>query len=301
VGRIATAALAWLVGVTTVMAQDLEPRAYSASPVGTTFLVGSYTRSAGAILLDPTLPIADVSATVEAAILGLGRSFGLFGDTASVAVAVPYAWASLTGRVGGDSAATSRAGLADMRVRLAVNLVGNPAMGAQEFARRRRRTIVGASLVVQAPSGQYDENRLINLGNHRWSFKPEAGISLPIRRLDADLYAAGWFFTANDRFFPGDVERTQDPMFAVQAHVSYTLRPRLWVAVDSTWYRGGAATVGGGAPSLALDNSRAGLTVSLPLGNRYSLKAAYASGVAVRTGTNFDTVSIAWQALWVSR
>ena len=37
--------------------------------------------------------------------------------------------------------------------------------------------IVGASLQVSAPFGQYDNDRLVNIGTNRWSFKPESGIS----------------------------------------------------------------------------------------------------------------------------
>jgi hypothetical protein len=32
--------------------------------------------------------------------------------------------------------------------------------------------------------------------------------------------------------------RRQDPLPSVQAHFSYTIRPRMWLAFDSTWYGG---------------------------------------------------------------
>jgi hypothetical protein len=41
--------------VSTATAQELEPRAYSPSPVGTTFLLGGFGRSEGGILFDPSL------------------------------------------------------------------------------------------------------------------------------------------------------------------------------------------------------------------------------------------------------
>ena len=285
---------------TAAAAQDMEPRAYSASPVGANFLVGSFTRSTGSVVFDPTLPFSDVRATVEGAVLAVGHSFDLFGDLATVAVALPYAWADVTGKIEEQAASTSRSGLADARIRVAVNLIGNPAMSPAEFVRAARRTIVGASLVVQPPTGQYYDTKLINLGNNRWALKPEVGVSVPIRRLDADAYVGAWFFTANSDFYPGGIERTQDAVIAVQGHVSYTFKPRLWIAADSTWYSGGAARVAGSAPVEGVNNSRAGLTLSLPVGRRYSVKVAYTSGVVVRTGTNFDTVAVAWQALWLS-
>jgi hypothetical protein len=298
--RVGSVAGLVLVAAITGRAQEMEPKAYSASPVGANFFVAGVTRSTGDVLFDPTLPLADVEATVHGYVVAVGHTFGLFGDLALVTAALPYATADFTGTLNQQAAATSRSGLADAQLKLSVNLIGNPAMRAREFARAGRRPIVGASLAVRAPTGQYYDTKLINIGNHRWAFKPEVGVSIPVRRFDFDAYAGAWLFTANDDFYPGGVERTQDPVVSLQAHVSYTLRPRLWVGLDSTWYSGGASRVGNGNPTTGMNNSRAGITVSLPVGARYSVKAAYASGVAVRTGTDFTTLAVAFQALWLS-
>ena len=71
----------------------------------------------------------------------------------------------------------------------------------------------------------------------------------------------------------------------------------MWAAVDATWYQGGAASVGIDEPSAAMNNSRLGATLSFPMGRQQSFKVAYSSGVAVRTGTNFKTLSLGWQWL----
>jgi hypothetical protein len=161
-----------------------------------------------------------------------------------------------------------------------------------------RRTIVGTSVTVLAPTGQYDRTRLINLGNHRWAFKPEVGVAVPKGPWDIDAYLGVWLFTANDDFYPGGLERTQDPVVALQGHVSYTFKPRLWLAFDGTWYSGGSAQVEGGEPVGAVSNSRVGVTLSLPVGSRQSFKVSYSGGVVVRTGTDFRTLAVGYQFLW---
>jgi hypothetical protein len=281
-------------------AQDMEPKAYSASPVGANFLVASYSFSTGDVIFDASLPVTDVQADVHGLALGVGHTFNLFGKLGLATVGVPAAWADVTGKVFEQAAEVHRSGFADLRLKLSTNLVGNPAQSPREFATAPRHTIVGASLSVTAPSGQYFDSKLINLGTNRWSFKPEVGVAIPKGHWDIDAYVGAWFFATNSDFFPGGQTRTQDPMLAIQGHASYTVRPRFWIAADGTWYRGGSTQVNGGDPTVPVSNSRLGVTASFPLSNRNSLKVAWGRGAVVRTGTDFSTFAVAWQALWLS-
>jgi hypothetical protein len=58
---------------------------------------------------------------------------------------------------------------------------------------------------------------LINIGTHRWAFKPEMGISFPKGSWYMDAYVGAWFFTANPDFYPGNATRTQDPVLRSRA------------------------------------------------------------------------------------
>jgi hypothetical protein len=278
-------------------AQDLEPRAYSASPIGTNFVGFGFGRSSGDITFDPAVPLTDVTGTFYTPALGLGRTFALFGRQALATAALPYAWGDVSGNVGEQRASVHRSGLGDVRARLSVNLRGNPAQTVAEFARRKHRDfIIATSLSVVAPSGQYDNTKLVNLGANRWAFKPEIGVSWPVKKVD--LYAAGWFYTAKASFYPGVADRTQAPLAALQAHVSYTVRRGLWFAIDSTWYSGGSTRSNGGPPTERQNNSRLGGTVSLPLTRQQSVKIAYSSGVSGTIGAKFTTISAGWQYVW---
>lgn len=279
-------------------AQELEPKAYSASPVGATFLIAGISRSTGSVVADPTLPVTDVEARINGAVLGVGTTFGLFGKLALISAAMPYAWGDVSGTVGNDAQRVTRSGLADARMRLSVNLRGNDAMPVAQFVKAPRQTIVGASLTANTPTGEYDGTKLINLGNNRWGFKPEVGVAVPLGPWDLDAYAGVWLFTGNDDFYPGGRKRTQDSVFSLQGHASYTFKPRLWLAVDGTWYSGGASEVEGGAPGEKFSNSRLGATLSIPASRYQSFKITYSSGLVVRTGTDFRAVGVAWQWLF---
>lgn len=301
IAGVAVIAISVLAVVGPAAAQDLEPRAYTANPVGAAFLVAAFSRSWGAVVTDPTLPLEDVQAHVNGAALGFGCTFDAFGKVALVTATLPYAWGEVSGNVMEAARSVARTGLADARIRLSVNLRGNPPMGAREFARAPRRTIVGASLTVSAPTGAYDGSKLINIGSARWAFRPEVGVSVPLQRWDFDAYLGVWLFSDNGDFYPGGLTRTQDGLLAVQGHASYTFRPRLWVGVDGTWYSGGETHVAGGSPGPRINNTRLGVTLSVPAGRQQSIKFAYSGGAIVRAGTDFKTFSAAWQRLWLTR
>jgi hypothetical protein len=299
--RVIAVALWALAAGAPAAAQDLEPKAYSASPVGAAFVVAGLSRSTGSVVFDPTVPLTDVDANINAGLLATGYTFGLFGKLTLVTAALPYSWGDISGKVFEEARSITRSGLADSRYKLSMNLAGNPAMRAREYAKAPRKTIVGASLTVVAPSGQYDDAKLINLGTNRWAIKPEIGVAVPRGHWDVDAYLGVWLLTDNADYFPGGQRRSQDPVVALQGHVSYTFKPRLWLALDATWYRGGSATVGSAPPTTAMNNSRAGLTLSIPAGRQQSFKVAWSNGVAVRTGTDFRTLSVGWQWLWLTK
>jgi len=279
------------------LAQELEPRAYSVSPVGSNALILSYVRLRGGIVFDPSLEITNVDARINSAIAGYFRSIDFFGRSGNITLVAPYGWGTLNGTVAGEAAQVTRSGLSDSRVRFAVNLKGAPAMNLKEFANYRQKTNIGASVVVQMPTGQYDPARLINLGTNRWSFKPEIGLSHAInRRWILDLYGGAWFFTA-DKDFQG-AGRTQKPVGAVQTHISYNIKPRLWAAFDATFYSGGRVTVGGLPAKKLLRNARYGGTVSVPLTRRQSFKFSINTGAFAPIGADFDSISVAYQYIW---
>jgi hypothetical protein len=283
-------------------AQELDPRAYARAPVDSTFLIAGLAVSHGGVLTDPTLPITDIKAAIELPSLGIARSFSLFGMTAQAFGALPFGWGHVSGHVGENTGSVDRAGLADARLRLAVLLRGAPAGSVVDIARSPRRLILGASLTASAPSGQYDQSKLINLGTNRWAFKPEFAVSDPLsEKWILDAYAGIWLFATNDTFYPGSAVRSQAPMGSFQGHLSYSIRPQLWAAFDTTYYVGGQTTIQGVVNDDRQGNVRIGTTLVLPVGRRHSVKLAVARGAIVRIGSDFTTYSVAWQTGWIPK
>jgi hypothetical protein len=279
-------------------AQQLEPRAYSAAPVGLNFVGLANLHSSGDVVTDPSAAIQDVSAEVYTTAPYYARTFGLYGHQASVSLAMPYGWATVKGSVFEMQREVTRSGLLDSQLRLAMNLLGGPALTPREFRQRTPRTTLGASLVVNVPTGQYDPAKLVNLGTNRWAWKPELGLSQPVGKWIFELYAGVWLFQTNDNYFGGHV-REQDPLAAYQTHIVYTFRPQMWAAADFTYYNGGQTTLNGLPQHDRQGSSRGGLTLALPLTSRQSLKLSWARGVSVRVGSSFETIGLGWQLAWL--
>jgi hypothetical protein len=276
--------------------QELEPRAYSISPVGVNFAVLGFSRSSGAISFDPNLPVEDGNATLHATVLAYGRSFGVLGRSANVVVTAPYVWGPLQGRFDGQYVSARRSGLAPPAARVAVNLFGGPAMGLEDFIRWRRKTVIGASFAFVPPLGQYDSKRLVNISSNRWAFKPELGLSRRFDRWFVDVYLGAWLFTANPDL-QGKVRR-QDPIGSSQLHISYNIRPRLWAAFDANFYVGGRTSMDGVRRFDLQRNSRVGGTLAVPLTRRQSLKCSVSSGAKTTIGAAFTSLSVGYQVMW---
>jgi hypothetical protein len=282
--------------VTPAASQELEPRAYRPAPSGVNFAVVGYQFTTGNVLGDPTAPLQDLDVDANIAILGYARTFGLLGRSASVTVTVPYIFLSGTATFQGEPVADSRSGAADTRVRLAVNLVGGPAMSPKEFASFPPGRALGVSLTVQPPTGQYDPTRIINFGSNRWSVKPEIGYSSIKGRWIFETALGVWFFTDNTEFV--GATRSQDPIGSFQAHLTYNFPNRMWLAVSANFYTGGQTAIDGVDTDDRQENSRFGLALSVPLGGPHSLKVAAHTGAYTSAGADFDVGTVVYQYLW---
>jgi hypothetical protein len=278
-------------------AQDIEPRAYSNAPVGVNFLIAGYAQTRGGLSFDGALPASDPDLTTSSALVAYARVLDIAGKSAKFDVIAPISDLSGSVDVDGERLRRNISGLADPRFRLSVNFFGAPALSLKEFAGYKQDLIVGASLQVSAPAGQYDESRLVNLGTNRWWFKPELGVSKALGRLTLEGTASVTLFTDNNDFYQGK-SRSQDPLYALQGHVIYGFPSGIWGALDAIYFAGGRTTVDGMLKNDLQQNWRVGATLAFPVNVRNSIKVYGSSGVSARTGNNYDLLGVAWQYRW---
>ncbi len=222
-------------------AQDLAPRAYIITPVHWNAVTLTYSFSDGGILFDNVVPITNATATLQVPVFSYFHSLNFFGRSANILVSLPYGVGHLQGTFIDNETKLYRSGLLDSIFRFSVSLKGGPAMSAEEFQSWQHKTILGVSLKVVAPTGQYNSTKLINNGSHRWAFKPEFGYSQRWGHWVLDAYGGVWFFTTNPEFWshnafsPGTQTQSQAPIGAFEGHLSYDVKRRLWFSLDGNF------------------------------------------------------------------
>jgi len=278
-------------------AQDLEPRAFSPAPVGLNIIALGYAYSSGNVLFDRAIPITDGDADIHSAIGAYVRTINFFGMSGKVDAIGTYALhGKWTGLVEGVPDSTTRAGFGDVAVRLSVNFIGAPALKLSEFVKRKQGTIVGASLQVRVPVGEYDPTKLINLGSNRWTFKPRVGVSQPFGRWIVEGHATAWFFTANPNALGYQI--SQDPLWAADAHVARLFGKGIWASVDVGYIVGGRVYTNDVPSNETQQSARLGATLAIPLAARHSIKFGYFTGLYTRLGSDFDNLAVAYQYRW---
>lgn len=278
-------------------AQVLEPRSYSNIPVGMNFFIAAYGFNSGGVLFDPSVPIENANIKIHGSAFAYARSVKMGKMLGKFDVIFPYAWLSGTAEYLGQPASREVSGLGDPSVRMSVNFLGAPALSLAEFKNYKQNFILGASMLVFFPLGQYDADRIVNLGTNRFTFKPELGISKTVGPLFVDLAAAVAIYTVNNEFNNG-LTRSQAPIGSVQGHIIYTFKKGMWMAMDGTYYWGGSTTTAGVKGDDLQENTRMGFTFVMPLNIHNSIKFNFSTGVSTRTGTDFNSLTLGWQYRW---
>jgi hypothetical protein len=283
-------------------AQDLQPRRWSHLPVDTSFFGGGHVYSSADIAVDPVLLLDDVTAELQAFPLKYIRTFEVAGKSARVDWLQAYQVGQWEGLVDGVPTRVEREGWSDMSVRLAINLIGAPPIGQAEFAEYRKsqesETIVGLGLEVQLPTGQYFNDKLINLGTNRFTFRPQLGVVHRRGPWTGEATLASWFYTDNDEFFNGNYLE-QAPIHTLQGSIDYSFRSGIWIGAGLAGGVGGKFVLNGIQKKDPRDSLLWGLAIGYPISKQVVGQCTYLSqrtltSIGVDSDSLLTTLSMSW-------
>jgi len=280
-------------------AQELTPRAYWPSPVGTNLLVFGYQNSYGDILTDPSLPVSGVKSDINYLQLAWQGTFNWFSRTGNLQINVPYSWGTTEGYLADQYRERKTSGMADTQVRFAINLLGAPSMDKEGFRKllANPETIVGVSLLLKLPTGEYQPNKYINIGANRWSAKPAIGGIWPIRPgLLFEFELGAWLFGNNNHLL-GQTSK-QKPIYSTEAHLVKLTRTGVWASLDINFYHGGRTSIDSITQDDLQNNSRAGVTLFYPWKRQHGLRGSYSKNIYTESGGDFRILSLSYTYVW---
>jgi hypothetical protein len=253
-------------------------------------------------LLDGSLPIEDLTASVNTVGVAYARSFKLFNKLAKFDAVLPYSFANFDGEVKEKDSSVSRNGFGDPSLRISMILLGVKPMNLAEFMKTEQEKFkLGTSVRVRMPLGQYNPEKLLNLGSNRWAFDFGTAASYTFRKkivLEAHLDL--WVYTKNNEFFNGNTVK-QSPLFAPQIHATYIFKPGVWITGSFGRTTLGETKVNGVPKDDPQNNSRAGLSFAYKLNNKSAIKMLYSNGIITRYGSDFKSVLVTYQYGWFDK
>lgn len=278
--------------------QELEPRSLTNVPVGMNFVLLGYGFAQGNILLDPAVPIEDLDAKLNTVVAAYVRSINIYGLAGKVDVILPWASGDWDGYYAGIDTSRSVNGFGDARIRLSVNFIGSPALKKGDFSVYKPTRISGFSLQMIAPTGQYNPEKLINLGSNRWVFRPQWGFSQYLKNWILEAYISAWFFTKNTDFYGGN-ELKQNPLGTIKLHLIRSFYKKWWIALSAGYGLGGRTYINDDERDSRISTFRFGLTFAVPVGIHHTIRLTGVSGARLEQGSDFNAVGIAYQYRWI--
>lgn len=286
----------------TLSAQELTPRHWSHLPIDTNIAGIGQVYTTGDIYLSPVLNAEDVEMEIHTTAVRYIRTFQALEKSARIEFAQGYQDAEWSGKLNGVDTTANREGITDSVFRLAVNLYGAPPLKGKAFQDYRKsvhksETIVGTGVVVTVPTGNYHNDKLLNIGGNRYVIRPQLGIQHNRGKWTYETTIAAWIYTENDDFW-NDNKLEQDTFYAFQNHLIYTIRPGVWVSGSLGYGEGGESQVNGVDKSDRKRNLAWAFSAGYSFTPRFGIKCSYI-GTETQTDKGFDSSNFVLGASYV--
>ena len=282
--------------------QDIEPRRWTSMPLGTNVVGVGLSHVFGDIDFDPLLQAENTTVTVNSIALQYVRPFKIGNKQARIDVLIPYSFAQWEGLLVGEPKSVKRQGFADPRLRLSLNFIGPKAMTLKEMQEYMKAnpvyTTVGASIALSVPLGQYDGDKLLNIGANCFVIRPQIGFVHNWGSWSYELTSSVFFYTNNNDFYI-DKTKKQKPLFAMQTHLNKQFKHRIWSSLSFGYGQGGNSIVNRQPKDDERGNFIGGLSAGMPISKKHSIKIAYATTITFKeVGANTNGFVFGWSTLF---
>src|SRR5258708_36829576 len=130
-----------------LLAQDLAPRAYVITPLRSNAVVLTWAFYNGGLNFSGAIPVV-ASGTYNVPVFSYYHSLSFFGRSPNITASLPYAVGAFSAAALGKDRSVYRSRVVDLGARFSANLIGGPAIPAEQFLDCKQKTIVGVIVRV---------------------------------------------------------------------------------------------------------------------------------------------------------
>ncbi len=269
-----------------VLAQGDGPRAYQILPDGTNIvaLYGIFTN--GNQSLDPGTIIQGSDIDVNLGVLQYIHTISVGGKQAALFGVLPFGEVKGSIDLPGSTFSGRSSGIGDFQLGSIFGLIGTPALPIKEYSTLQPGFTLGVLGKLFIPTGEYDDNKLFNLGANRWAVQ----IGVPMTYylgtsfidpslLTFELLPSVFLYGDNDDLSNANT-REQDPLFNLEEHITWNLNKMIWFSADALYTYGGETTTDGVKGRDTQSAFFLGGTVNFTLSRSVSLQLSYGKTVS---------------------
>ncbi len=188
------------------------------------------------------------------------------------------------GQTAGTAFSQSSSGYADPSVQLDFNLFGaTPLKGTADLLNYEPSWTVDAAVMLGVPIGEYDADKLVNMGLNRWygrlalPIKYHFGVFSPGYMSSFEITPSVWIFDENDDFLGQDLEN--DPLWQLEAHLTQDFTPTFFGSLDLLYRSGFQSEIDGTEVGDDVDIGDFGFTLNFQSTGNLMIRTSYSSNV----------------------
>jgi hypothetical protein len=207
------------------------------------------------------------------------------------------------GVIPGASFSQSASGYGDPSVQLDVNLLGTPKINAIfDYLNYEPTWTLDAAVMLGVPLGEYDSNKVVNLGLNRFfgriafPFKYHFRVFSPGYMSSLEIVPSVWLFAENDDFLGQSLEN--DPLFQLEAHWTHDFTRHFFGSIDLLYRNGFQSEFNSVDVGSDLEIGDLGFTLNFQVSDNVSLRTSFSSNVFGDSDIDNSMIRLQFVYMW---
>ena len=207
------------------------------------------------------------------------------------------------GVVPGVSFSQSASGYGDPSVQLAVNLLGTPKIKTIfDYLNYEPTWTLDAAVMLGVPIGQYDADKIVNLGLNRFfgriafPFKYHFRVFSPGYRSSLEVVPSVWLFAENDDFVGQKLQN--DPMWQLEAHWTHDFTRQFFGSIDLLYRNGFQSEIDGVNIGSDVEIGDLGFTLNFQVTENVTIRTSFSSNVFGDSDVDTSMIRLQFVYAW---